>query len=83
MICSSSITVQFPRTPGVKKKRPLADVDSEATGCADGIIDHLCRGWQHGLLALLGGMIRLAALGTFLPYGPASPRATRVLPQAA
>src|SRR5919198_1357764 len=45
---------QFPRHTRGEEKARLADVDSEATGCTDGIIEHLCRGWQHGLFAVVG-----------------------------
>src|SRR5262249_15718527 len=62
-------TAQFPRDTRSEEKARLADVDSEATGCTDGIIDHFCRGWQHGLLAVVGWHDPAAALKHFFHTG--------------
>src|SRR5205807_1420401 len=44
---------QFPGHARSEVKAPLADVDREAASRANGIVDHLRRGWEHGLLAVV------------------------------
>ena len=59
MICSSSMRRSSRGTPGREKEARLADVDREAAGGADRVVEHLGAGGQHRLLRLLGGITRL------------------------
>ena len=45
---------QLARHAGREEEARLADVEREAAGGADRIVDHLGRGGQHRLLAVVG-----------------------------
>ena len=54
MICSSSMRCSSRGTPGREEEARLADVEREAAGGADRIVEQLGAGGQHGLLAVVG-----------------------------